>query len=295
MGEELILKIVDVIPQSSMQDTENIIKATGQWYTKDKEAKIIIDFGNALISLISIQNYYADQVNITLKGDNSDDIYYDKVIWKQNLDWNKSLSIDIEPLSQDIFNQMIVEVINYTQKDYKGLKRIRVYGIQDKQLYNERKKLVKQFKKESKDKQKVQNALQNQEKSEQKDQKQKIKLDESSTKKNQSWGLYNKSQNQTNKGLIFKDTREKLRNIHKSPSPIKEEIEQFNQTAIQTPKQLEGFEKLGSNINEWKMVRYNMNQIDKQFLELHQELQKSSGIVQDRQLNDFNFEVHWLQ
>ncbi|CAD8211928.1 unnamed protein product [Paramecium octaurelia] len=295
MEDELILKIVDVNPPSSESGSKNITKATGEWYTKDKEAKILIEFGNALISLISIQNYYADQVNIRLKGENSDEIYYDKVIWKENLEWNKVQSVDIEPFSQEIYNQMIVEVLNYAQKDYKGLKRIRVFGYQNKEIYNERKKILKQQKKESKNKEKIQKETQNQEKSDQKNLKQKTKIDESSTKKNENWEKYKKPQNQQNKEPIFIDTREKLKNIHKGLSPVKEETEQFEQKAIQTPKQAEVFEKLGSNINERKMTRFNFNQIDKQFLELHQELQQSSGIGKDRQLNYANFETHWLQ
>ncbi|CAK65245.1 unnamed protein product (macronuclear) [Paramecium tetraurelia] len=295
MGDELILKIVEVNPPSSESGSKNIIKATGEWYTRDKEAKIVIDFGNALISLISIQNYHADQVNIRLKGENSDEIYYDKVIWKKNDEWNKLQSVDIEPFSQEIYNQMIVEVLNYTQKDYKGLKRIRVYGEQDKAVYNERKKIRKQQKKEQKNKEKASKETQNQEKSDQKDLAKKTKIDESSTKKNENWEKYKKPQNQQNKEPIFIDTREKLKNIHKGLSPIKEETEQFDQKAVQTPKQPEVFEKLGINVNERKMIRFNFNQIDKQFLELHQELQQTSGIGKDRQLNYANFETHWLQ
>ncbi|CAD8212427.1 unnamed protein product [Paramecium pentaurelia] len=293
MGEELILKILDVNPLTSLSSVGNIIKPTGEWLTKERETKILIDFGNAIITQISIQNFNADQVNITLKGENCDDLYFDKVIWKKNAEWNEKCSIEIEPESQQVFYQMMVEVLNYGQEVYKGLKRIRVFGIQDEQLYNERKNNVKQLNKQSKNKQ--QHKRDSQEKNDQKEKQQKIKIIESSIKKNNQWGQYNKVQNQNTKEFVFIDPREKLRNIHKSPSPIKEEIMQFNQNTIQTPKQSESSIKHGCSINEKNMIKYNLNQIDKQFLELHQELQKSSGIGKEMQLNFANFEVYWLQ
>ncbi|CAD8124000.1 unnamed protein product [Paramecium sonneborni] len=297
MGEELILKIVDVNPQTSINDIGNIIKASGEWYTKDAEAKITIDFGNAVISQISIQNFNADEVSIQLKGDDNNELYYDKIIWKKDIQWNKTQNVDINEVSQEIFNQMIIQVLNYTQKEYKGLKRIRVYGIQDEQLYNQRKKNIKSLKKQSKDKQKKQEIdTSTKNKSEQKDTNiNQIKVDGSSNKKNNKWELYNKSNNQSNKEQVFNDPREKLRNIHKSPSPIREEIHQFNQNSVQNSKSSDIFEKLGQNINEINMIRYNFNQIDKQFLELHQQLQKSLGIGKDKFLNQTNFEIHWLK
>lgn len=54
MGEELILKILDVNPLTSLSGVGNIIKPTGEWLTKERETKILIDFGNAIITQISI-------------------------------------------------------------------------------------------------------------------------------------------------------------------------------------------------------------------------------------------------
>ncbi|CAK69112.1 unnamed protein product (macronuclear) [Paramecium tetraurelia] len=244
-------------------------------------------------NLIRKENYKADQINLTLRGENCDDLYFEKVIWKKNGNWNETSTIEIEPDCQDVFNQMMVEVFNFGSADYKGLKRIRVYGIQDGQLYSQRKNNVKQLKKQSKSKQ--QQKGDSQEKSQQREKIQKMKINESSLKKNNQWGLYNRAQNQVNKEFVFVDPREKLRNIHKSPSPIKEESQQSSQHTYQTPKRSETPVKKGCSINERHMIRYNLNQIDKQFLELHQELQKSSGIGKEMQLTFANFEVYWLQ
>ena len=50
MGEELILKILDADPVKSLVGIGNILKEGGEWYTKEKETKITIDFGNAVIT-----------------------------------------------------------------------------------------------------------------------------------------------------------------------------------------------------------------------------------------------------
>lgn len=54
MARELNYKIVDVVPQHCTLGISSITKQSSEWYTKEKETRIRLEFGTAFVTSVSI-------------------------------------------------------------------------------------------------------------------------------------------------------------------------------------------------------------------------------------------------